>query len=95
VRYAIPVEDLLLLLCSDAVVLVQEIQERALGLLQGSIGPGFQISQIREDALFEFLRVLDWTTERLESEGKTTDDISSRDVEQIVPQHTGDIFTGG
>ena len=66
--YAVPVKDLLLLLRADAVVLVKEIQERALGLFQRGIGPRLQIAQIREDALLKLLGVLDRTTERLESE---------------------------
>jgi hypothetical protein len=36
--HAVPVEDLLLLLGSDAVVLVEEVKEGALGLFQRGIG---------------------------------------------------------
>lgn len=43
VRYTVPVEDLLLLLRADTVVLVQEVEEGALGLFQRCIGTGLQI----------------------------------------------------
>jgi hypothetical protein len=65
---AVPVEDLLLLLRSNAVVLVEEVKERALRLLQRRVGSRFQVSKIGEDALFELLRVLDWAAKGLESE---------------------------
>lgn len=84
-RDAVPVEDLLLLLRSDAVVLVEKVQEGALGLLEGSISSGLQVSQIREDTLLELLGVLDGASESLEAEGQTADDVSARDVEQVVP----------
>jgi hypothetical protein len=54
-RHTVPIEDLLLLLSSDAIVLVKEIEERAFRLLERSIGPSLQVSQIRKDALLEFL----------------------------------------
>jgi hypothetical protein len=83
---AIPVENLLLLLSTDAVVLVQEIQECALGLFQSRIGSGLEISQIGENTLLEFLGVLHGSTEGLESEGKASHDIGSRDVEEVAPK---------
>jgi hypothetical protein len=52
---AVPVKHLLFLLRANAVVFVQEVQERALGLLEGCIGAGFEISQVGEDTLFKFL----------------------------------------
>lgn len=82
---AIPIEDLLLLLGSDAVILVQEIKERALWLLKRGIGAGLEISKIGEDALLEFLRVPHRTTKRLKAEGETSDNVRARDVEEIVP----------
>lgn len=66
--YAIPVEHLLLLLCANAVILVQEVQEGTLWLLKGCIGARLQVSQVREDAFLELLRVLDRATESLEAE---------------------------
>jgi len=68
VRYAVPVEDLLLLLCSNAVVLVEEIKEGRLGLLERGIGARLQIPQVRKDTLFELLGVLNWAAESLKSE---------------------------
>jgi len=53
VRDAIPVEDLLLLLCPNTVVLVKEVEEGALGLFERSIGTGLEVSQVGEDAFFE------------------------------------------
>ena len=53
--YAVPVEYLLLLLRSDAIVLVHEVQERTFWLLERCIGARLEIAQIRKDALFEFL----------------------------------------
>jgi hypothetical protein len=84
-RYAVPVKHLLLLLRADTVVFVQEIEERALGLLQRGVGAGFEVPQIGENAFFEFLRVLDWATEGLKAEGQASDDVGAGDVKQVVP----------
>jgi hypothetical protein len=86
VWYAVPVEYLLLLLCPNAVVLVQEIQETTLGLFEGGIGAGLEISQIREDSLLKLLGVLYWTPKCLETKGKTSYNIGTRDVKKIVPE---------
>lgn len=67
-RYAVPVEDLLLLLSADAVVLVQEVEEGAFRLFQRSVSARLEVSQVREDALFKLLRVLDRATKCLEAE---------------------------
>lgn len=76
-RYAVPVEDLLFFLSPDAVVLVEEIEERALGFFERSIGPSLQVPQIGKDTLFEFLRVLDGTSKGLEPECKASNNIGS------------------
>ena len=44
--HAVPIKHLLLLLRSDAVVLVHEIEERALWLLERRISARFEIAQI-------------------------------------------------
>lgn len=85
VGYAVPVEHLLLLLSSDAVVLVQEVKECALRFLQCRIGAGFEIAQIGENAFFELLRVLHRTTERLESKREASDDVCTGNVEEVAP----------
>jgi hypothetical protein len=85
VRHAVPVEHLLLLLRPDTVVLVQVIQECALGFLQCCIGSGLEVPQIGEDTLLKLFRVLDWTSEGLESECETSDNIGTGDVEQVAP----------
>lgn len=54
-RHAVPIKDLLLFLGSDAVVLVKEIEERALRFFQRSIGPSLQVSQVGKDTFLEFL----------------------------------------
>ena len=77
---AVPVEDLLLLLRSDTVVLVEEVQERTLGFLEGRIGAGLEVTEIREDALFKFLGVPDRASKSLKSKGQASDDIRSRDM---------------
>ena len=46
VGHAVPVKNLLLLLCPDAVVLVEEIEERALGLFERGVGAGLEVSQV-------------------------------------------------
>lgn len=66
--YAVPVKDLLLLLRTNAVVLVQKIQKGTLGLFERSISTRLEVSQVREDALLELLRVLDRPTKGLEAE---------------------------
>lgn len=85
VRYTVPVEDLLLLLSANAVVLVQKVKKRALGLLQRSISTRLEVSQVGEDAFLELLRVLDRTAKSLEAEGQASYNISTGDVEKIVP----------
>lgn len=74
---AVPVEDLLLFLRSDAVVLVQEVKKRALGFFERRIGAGLEVAQVGEDTLFEFLRVLDRASKGLEAKGETPHDIGS------------------
>lgn len=76
-RDAIPVEDLLLLLCPDAVVLVEEVEKGALGLFERGIGTGLEVSQVGEDAFLELFRVLDGTTKGCETERQASNDISS------------------
>jgi hypothetical protein len=84
---AVPVKDLLLLLSSDAVVLVKEVEEGTLGLLQRSISSRLEVSQVREDTLLELLRVLDRSAESLESEGQASNNICTRNVEEVVPEN--------
>ena len=88
---AIPIKDLLLLLSPDAVVLVEEVKERTLGLLERGIGAGFQVSQIGEDALFKLLGVLHWAAKGLESKRQASHDISAGNVEKIVPGDTSQL----
>lgn len=83
--HAIPIEHFLLLLGADAVVLVKKVEKGALGLLQGGIGPGLEISQIREDSLLELLGVLDRTAKGLEPERQASNNVGTRDVKEIVP----------
>jgi len=85
VGHAVPVEHLLLLLCTDAVVLVKEIEKTTLWFFERCIGARLQIAQIRKDTLLELLRVLDWPAERLKSERKTSDNIRTRNVKEVVP----------
>lgn len=85
-RNAVPVEDLLFLLCSNTVVLIQVIKKGALWLLERGVGAGLEISKIGEDALFEFLRVPHRATERLKPEREASDDVRARNVEEIVPE---------
>lgn len=95
VGHAVPVKDFLLLLGADAVVLVQEVEELALGLFEGGIGAGLEVSEVGEDALFELLGVLYGAAESLESEGEAADNVGAGDVEEGVPQNTRDVFAGG
>lgn len=78
--HAVPVEYLLLLLRADAIVFVHKVKESALGLFEGRIGARFEVAQIREDALFEFLRVLDRSPKGLEPEGQASYDVSPGNV---------------
>ena len=84
-RDAVPVEHLLLLLRSDAIVLIHEVEEWALWLLERCIGARLEVAQIREDAFLELLRILHRTSEGLESEGETSHDICTGDMKQVVP----------
>ncbi len=66
--HTVPVEHFLLFLCADTVVFVHKVKKSTLGLFERRICARFEIAQIREDALFEFLRVLDRSPKRLEPE---------------------------
>lgn len=83
--YAVPVEHLLLLLCTYTIVLVEEVEERTFWLFKGGIGARFQIAKVGENALFELLGVLYRSTEGLEAESEASNDVGARDVEEIVP----------
>ncbi len=83
--HTVPVKDLLLLLRPNAIVLVEKVEETALWLLEGGICARFQISQVREDALFEFLRVLHGPTKCLESKRKAAHNVGAGYVKEIVP----------
>jgi hypothetical protein len=83
--HTVPVKDLLLLLRSDTVVLVQEVKKAALWLLKGGICARFQVPQVRKDTLLEFLRVLHRATKCLESKRKATDNIGAGNVKEIIP----------
>jgi hypothetical protein len=85
VWYAVPVKNFLLLLRSNAVVLVKEIKESTLGFFQGGVGARLQVSQVGEDTLLEFLRVLHGSAEGLESKGKAAYNIRAGDVKEVVP----------
>lgn len=53
--HAIPIEHLLFFLSSYAIVLVHEVEERALGLFKGCIGARLQVAQVRENPFLELL----------------------------------------
>ena len=78
--YTVPVENLLLLLRANAVVFVHKVKKRALGFLKRRICAGFEIAQIRENTLFEFLRILDGAPKCLESERQASYNVCTRDV---------------
>jgi len=82
---AVPVEDLLFLLCANTVVLVEEIEERALGFFERGIGARFEVAQVGEDTLFELLGILDRSTEGLKAEGEAADNVGAGDVEEVAP----------
>lgn len=84
-RDAVPVEDLLLFLGADAVVLVQEIKEGALGLLERRIGSGLEVSEVGEDPLFELLGIPHGAPEGLESKGQASHNVGSRDMKKVAP----------
>lgn len=84
-RDTVPVKDFLLLLCANAVVLVQEIKKRALWLLERGVCAGFEITKVGKDAFFEFLGILDRSAKSLEAESQTSDNISAGNVKEIIP----------
>ncbi len=83
--YTVPIEHLLLLLCSDATILIKEVKESAFGLLQGCVGTSFKVSQVRENTLLELFGIFDRSAESLKSESKTSDNVSAGHVEEVVP----------
>lgn len=95
--HTVPVKDLLLLLCPDAVVLIEKIEKGAFGFFECRIGASLQISKIGENTLLKLLRVFDRTAKGLKTKGETSDDISAGDMEQVVPatnQSTKSTFLG-
>ena len=83
--YAVPVKDLLLLLCPYAVILIHKVQERTFGFFKRCIGTRFQISQIREYTLLELFRIFYGATEGLEAKREAAHNICTRDVKKIIP----------
>ena len=83
----VPVKDLLLLLSANAVVLVEEVKEGALGLLQRSISARLEVSQVRKDTFLELLGVLDRSAKGLETEGQASHNVCARNVEKVVPEN--------
>ena len=83
--HAVPVKYFLFLLCSNAIVLVQEVKERTFGLFKRRICARLEVAQIREDAFLELFRVLNRASKGLEPKGKTSHDIGTRDVKEVVP----------
>jgi len=91
--HAVPVKDLLLLLRANAVALVEEVKESALGLLERSIRAGLEVSKIGKDALLELFGVFDGSAKGLKAKGQTADNVGAGDVEEVVPEEgeSGDI----
>ncbi len=83
--YTVPIKHLLLLLCSDATILIKEVEESAFGLLQGRVGASFEVSQVGKNPLLEFFGIFDRSAESLKSESKTSDNVSAGHVEKVVP----------
>ena len=81
-----PIKDFLFLLRSDAVVLVEEVEELGFGFFEGSVGAGLEISKIREYSFFKFFGVDDGTTEGEEPIGQRSNDVCACDVEEVVPE---------
>jgi hypothetical protein len=81
----VPVEDLLLFLGANAVVLVQEVEEWALGLFQRGVGARLEVAQVGEDSFFELFRVLDRPAKSLEAKRETADNVGAGNVKEVVP----------
>lgn len=86
---AVPVKHLLLLLRANAVVLVHEVEERALRFFQRRVGARLEIAQIGKDAFLELLGIFHRSAERLKSEGQASHDVGAGNVEKIVPVENG------
>ena len=65
---AVPIEHFLLLLRSDAVIFVHEVEECALRLFKGCIGARLQVTKVGKDSLLEFFRILHGSSKCLETE---------------------------
>lgn len=83
---AVPEEDLLLLLCADAIVLVEEVEEGALWFFQGCVVAGLEVTEIREDALFKLFRVLHGATKSVEAESEAANNVRAGDVKKTPPE---------
>lgn len=66
-----------------------------LGLFETGVNTGFEIPEIAEDALFEFLHIPDGPAKGLESKYEGADDVGAGDVVEAVPEDAGDVFGGG
>lgn len=83
--YTVPIKHLLLLLCSDTAILIEEVEEGAFGLFQGRVSASLKVSQVRKNAFFELFGIFNGSAESLKSESKTSDNVSAGNVEEIVP----------
>jgi hypothetical protein len=54
-------------------------------LFETGVGTGLEITEVAEDALFEFFHINDGATESFEAEDEGTDDISSGDMIEARP----------
>jgi hypothetical protein len=66
-----------------------------LWLFKTGVGTGLEITEVAEDALFEFFHINDGATESLKAEDKGADNISPGDMIEARPEDAGDVFAGG
>ena len=66
-----------------------------LWLFETSVGTGLEITEVAEDALFEFFHINDGATESFKAEDEGTDDIGSGDMIEARPKDARDVFARG
>lgn len=85
-RYGEPIEDLLFLLSSNAVVFIKEIKELGFRFFQRGVGSRLEISEVGENSLFKLFGVCDGSAKGKKPICQRANYICSCDMEKIIPE---------
>ena len=88
--HGVPYKDLLLLVGTDTVVLVEHVEELGAGLLEHGARAGLEVAKVREDALLKLFAMLDGYVGQAEAPQKRAHNVGAGDEELPLPVHARD-----